>query len=65
MVGAAAATTAAAAAARGTSSRGHAPVQPRERQRLLRALPRQAQVPPPSHNYPDRNSELTEIYLRF
>jgi hypothetical protein len=24
-----------------------------------------AQVPPPSRNYPDRNSELTEIYLRL
>ena len=23
------------------------------------------QVPPPEHNYPDRNYELTEIYLRF
>jgi septation ring formation regulator EzrA len=23
------------------------------------------EVPPPEHNYPDRNSELTEIYLRF
>jgi hypothetical protein len=22
-------------------------------------------VPPPEHNFPDRNSELTEIYLRF
>jgi hypothetical protein len=23
------------------------------------------EVPPPEHNYPDRNSELTEIYLQF
>ena len=23
------------------------------------------EVPPPSHHYPDRNSELTEIYIRF
>eukprot|EP01047_Picozoa_sp_COSAG01_P008186 COSAG01_NODE_319_length_18909_cov_32.636151_10_plen_46_part_00 len=28
-------------------------------------VPDTGAVPPPRHQYPDRNSELTEIYLRF
>jgi hypothetical protein len=31
----------------------------------LPATATEAQVPPPRHTYPDRNPDLTEIYLRF
>jgi hypothetical protein len=34
-------------------------------ERWLRLTPVYLFVPPPRHKYPDRNSELTEIYLRF
>jgi hypothetical protein len=47
------------------AARRHTPAVRLEHGAARRGALAQGQVPPPEHNHPDRNSELTEIYLRF